>query len=142
MLLATLFEILGPMLADFHTYGFHDWDVESAYRYITVVSLRQYHEGPWWHPWLCGGFPAFGDTETASNFISPYLPLYLLADLRVAIRFEVIGGALTGLVGTFLLARRFSRSAALCALIAALYVLNGRWALQAAAVGWLFASPL
>ncbi len=121
------------MLSDFHTYGFHDWDVEAAYRYITVVSLKQYHEGPWWHPWLCGGFPAFGDTETASNFLSPYLPLYLLTDLRVAMRLEVLGGGLTGLVGTFLLARRFSRSAALCALVAALYVLNGRWALQAAA---------
>ncbi|HEX3851103.1 MAG TPA: hypothetical protein VHW01_09065, partial [Polyangiaceae bacterium] len=133
LLLATLFKILGPMLADFHTYGFHDWDVESAYRYITVVSIKQYHEGPWWHPWLCGGFPAFGDTETASNFLSPYLPLYLLTDLRVAIRLEVIGGALTSLVGTFLLARRFTKSAALCAAVAALYVLNGRWALQAAA---------
>lgn len=133
VLLAALFHILGPMLEDFHTYGFHDWDVESAYRYITVVSLKQYHEGPWWHPWLCGGFPAFGDTETASNLFSPYLPLYLLTDLRVAIRLEVVGDALIGLLGTFLLARRFSKSAALCALIAALYVLNGRWALQAAA---------
>ena len=133
VLLSTLFKILGPMLADFHTYGFHDWDVESAYRYITVVSLKRYHEGPWWHPWLCGGFPAFGDTETASNFISPYLPLYLFTDIRTAIRLEVVGGALTGLVGTFLLARRFTKSFALCTLVAALYVLNGRWALQAAA---------
>ncbi len=133
LLLSTLFKILGPMLEDFHTFGFHDWDVETAYRYITVVSVKRYHEGPWWHPWLCGGFPAFGDTETASNFISPYLPLYLLTDIRTAIRLEVVGGALTGLVGTFLLARRFTKSAALCALVAALYVLNGRWALQAAA---------
>ncbi|MEO8906314.1 MAG: hypothetical protein ABI488_27120 [Polyangiaceae bacterium] len=132
-LLATLFTILSPMLRDFHTYGFHDWDVESAYRYITVLSLKRYHEAPWWHPWLCGGFPAFGDTETASNFLSPYLPLYLLTDLRVAIRLEVVGGALTGLLGSFLLARRFTKSAALCGLVAALYVLNGRWALQAAA---------
>ncbi len=130
---STLFKILGPMLEDFHTFGFHDWDVETAYRYITVVSLKRYHEGPWWHPWLCGGFPAFGDTESATNFISPYLPLYLLADIRTAIRLEVVGGALTGLCGAFLLARRYTQSAALCALVAALYVLNGRWALQAAA---------
>ena len=133
VLATTLFTILWPMLEDFHTFGFHDWDVETAYRYITVVSLKRYHEAPFWQPWSCGGFPAFGDTEGASNFLSPYLPLYLLTDLRVAIRLEVIGGALTGLVGTFLLARRFTRSAALCALVAALYVLNGRWALQAAA---------
>ena len=133
VLVATLLSILGPMLADFQTFGFHDWDVETAYRYITVLSLKRYHEGPWWHPWLCGGYPAFGDTESATNLLSPYLPLYLLTDLRVAIRLEVLGGALTGLVGTFLLARRFTRSAALCGFIAALYVLNGRWALQAAA---------
>ena len=132
-LFVSLLVILGPMLDDFDTYGFHDWDVESAYRYITVVSLKRYHEGPWWHPWMCGGFPAFGDTETASNFLSPYLPLYLLTDIRTAIRLEVVGGGLVGLVGTFLLARRYTRSAALCALVAALYVLNGRWALQAAA---------
>ncbi len=47
-----------------------------------MLSLKRYHEAPFWHPFLCGGFPAFGDTETASNFISPYLPLYLLADIR------------------------------------------------------------
>ena len=133
VLVSTLLKILGPMLEDFHTFGFHDWDVETAYRYITVVSLKKYHEGPWWHPWLCGGFPAFGDTETASNFLSPYLPLYLLADIRTAIRLEVLGNGLIGLLGTFLLARRFTKSAALCALVAALYMLNGRWALQAAA---------
>ena len=133
ILATTLFTITGPMLSDFHTFGFHDWDAETAFRYITVLSLKRYHEGPWWQPFLCGGFPAFGDTEGASNFLSPYLPLYLLTDIRVAFRLEVIGGALTGLVGTFLLARRFTRSAALCALVATLYVLNGRWALQAAA---------
>lgn len=133
ILLATLFRILGPMLRDFSTYGFHDWDVETAYRYITVLSLKRYHEGPWWHPWLCGGYPAFGDTESASNFISPYLPLYLWTDVRTAIRWEVVGGALTALAGAFVLARRYTKSAALCALVAALYVLNGRWALQAAA---------
>lgn len=121
------------MLEDFHSYGFHDWDLESSYRYITVLSLKRYHEGPWWQPWMCGGFPAFGDAESATNLFSPYLPLYLWADLRVAIRLEVVGAALTALLGTFLLARRFSKSAALCALVAALYVLNGRWALQAAA---------
>jgi hypothetical protein len=133
LLLSSLLHILGPMLADFHTFGFHDWDAETSYRYVSVLSLKKYGEGPWWNPWLCGGVPAFGDAEAASNFLSPYLPLYLLTDVRVAFRIEVIGAALTGLSGAFLLARRFSKSAALCGFLAALYVLNGRWALQAAA---------
>ncbi|HEY3234648.1 MAG TPA: hypothetical protein VGJ84_08020, partial [Polyangiaceae bacterium] len=89
-------------------------------------------EGPWWHPWLCGGVPAWGNVEAASNLVSVYLPVYLLADIRSAIRIEVLGGAVTGLVGTFLLARRFTRSVALSSLVAILYMFNGRWAMQAA----------
>ena len=82
LLVSALFSVLAPMLRDFSTYGFHDWDVETAYRYITVLSLKEYGEGPWWHPWLCGGAPAWGYVEGASNLVSPYLPLYLGADVR------------------------------------------------------------
>ena len=133
VLCASLLRILAPMLADFRTYGFHDWDVETSYRYVTKLSITRYHEAPWWNPWLCGGFPAFGDVEGASNFLSPYLPLYLLTDVRVALRLEVICAALIGLSGAFVLGRRFTRSVTACGFFAALYILNGRWALQAAA---------
>jgi 6-pyruvoyl-tetrahydropterin synthase related domain len=132
LMLGTTIGILAPMLANWKTFGFHDWDVETAFRYITVVSLKKYGEPPWWHPWLCGGYPAFGHFEGATNFISPYLPIYLLTDIRTAIRLEVVGGALVGLTGTYLLARRFTRSTALATFLAIVYVLNGRWALQAA----------
>jgi hypothetical protein len=124
--------LLGPLLERFDTYGFHDWDVHTAYRHVTTVSLLQYGEAPWWHPWLCGGFPALGHPEGATNLVSPYLPLYLLADVRVAVRLEVLGATLTGLLGVFLLARRFTASPALCAFVAIVALLNGRWALQAA----------
>ena len=83
-----LWYVLSAMLADWSTFGFHDWDVMSAYRYITVLSLKEYGEGPWWHPWLCGGFPAFGHFEGASNLVSPYLPVYLIADIQHAIRID------------------------------------------------------
>src|SRR5689334_7918180 len=99
--------VVGPMIGDWRTFGFHDWDVEASYRYITVVSLKEYGEGPWWHPWLCGGVPAWGNVEAASNFISPYLPVYLLASMQTAIRVEVIGGAITAMVGCWMLTGRF-----------------------------------
>ncbi|HEV8551349.1 MAG TPA: hypothetical protein VGQ57_20010, partial [Polyangiaceae bacterium] len=131
LLVGALLFVLDPMLSDFSTYGFHDWDVETAYRYITTLSLRA-GEGPWWHPWLCGGVPAFGYPEGAPNLVSPYLPLYLWADVRTAIRLEVLGQGLLGLIGTYLFAGCFTRSVALKSALAALFVLNGRWALQAA----------
>lgn len=132
VLAVALVYVLAPMFDDLSTYGFHDWDAETAYRYITVTSVRQYGEGPWWHPYMCGGVPAWGHVEAASNLVSPYLPLYLLADVRTAIRLEVLGQGFVGLVGTYLFAGCFSRSVALRALLAAIFVLNGRWALQAA----------
>lgn len=132
LLLAAFFAMLEPMLEDFGTYGFHDWDAHSAYRYITTLSLKHYGEGPWWQPFLCGGVPAWGYVEGATNLVSPYLPFYLLADIRTALRLEVVGNGLLGLAGSYLLARRFTASSVLAAAFAALFVLNGRWALQAA----------
>jgi hypothetical protein len=132
ILLGCLLYVLAPMLADFSTYGFHDWDSASAYRYITVLSFLEHGEWPWWHPFLCGGVPAFGYVEGATNLISPYLPFYLLFDIRTAIRVEVVGQALLGMWGAYLFAGRFTKSVALSALLAALFVLNGRFAFQAA----------
>lgn len=123
--------VLAPMLADFSTYGFHDWDVATAYRYITVLSL-EHGEAPYWHPYLCGGVQAWGYSEGATNFASPYLPLYLWSDIRTAIRLEVLGQGLLGLAGAYAFASSFTTSRALRAFVAALFVLNGRWALQAA----------
>ncbi len=122
--------LLGPLFHSMTTFGFHDWDSHSAYRYATVASLKKYHEFPWWNPWMAGGFPAWAYVEGATNFISPYLPLYLTLPLQVAERFEVLGATLTGLVSTYLLAGRVTRSAALRALVAVAYAVNGRWALQ------------
>jgi len=132
LLLTAYLALLWPMLRDFSTYGFHDWDAHAAYRYITPLSLREYGEGPWWHPWLCGGVPAWGYVEGAPNLVSPYLPFYLWADMRTAMRVEVVGNGLIGLAGAYALGRRFTRSRALSAFFAALFVLNGRWALQTA----------
>jgi hypothetical protein len=135
--IAATLQVLAGMLSDWQTFGFHDWDVMTSYRYITVLSLKQYGELPWWHPWLCGGYPAFGHFEGATNLISPYLPVYLLADLQTAIRIEVLGSAGVGLCGSYLLAGQFTRSVALRTLLAVAYALNGRWALQAAVGhGW------
>ncbi len=132
LLVSGVFSVLAPMLRDFSTYGFHDWDVETAYRHITTLSIRRCGELPFWHPFLCGGAPAWGYVEGATNLVSPYLPIYLLFDVRTAIRIEVVGGALLGLAGAYAFATRFTQSFALRALLAALFVLNGRWALQAA----------
>src|SRR5262245_49552099 len=132
IMLGACYIVLGPIFRDLHTYGVHDWDIASTFRYITVLSITRYFQAPFWHPWLCGGFPAFGSPEGASNFVSPYLRLYLLLDIRTAIRLEVLATASVGRPGSYMLAGRFTRSVALRTFVAITFVLNGRWALQAA----------
>jgi hypothetical protein len=123
--------LLSPMFVDLSTYGTHDWDSAAVHRYVTVESIKRYHEGPWWHPWLCGGFAAWAYADGATNFASPLLPVYLLAPIQIALRVEVIVGVVAGLVGAYLFASRFTRSIALRGLVVALFMFNGRWALQA-----------
>ena len=111
--------------------GFQDWDSQAAYRYVTVLALR-HGQPPWWNPWFCGGFPAWGYAEGATNFISPFAPLYFLFSFPLALRLEAVAATWVGVLGAFLLAGRFTRSPAWRAFVAAIWMLGSRWALQVA----------
>ncbi len=130
MLLLALW-VFAPFFADVGAMGFQDWDSQAAYRYVTVLALR-HGQPPWWNPWFCGGFPAWGYAEGATNFVSPFAPLYLLFSFPLALRLEVVAATIVAVLGAFLLAGRFTRSPAWRALVAAIWVLNSRWALQIA----------
>ncbi len=132
-LLAMVVTVMKPWLSDWSTFGFHDWDVETSHRYLAVLSLGRYHELPGWNPYACGGFPAWGYVEADTNVVSPFLPAYLLLPMAKALRVEVLGMALLGAAGAYAAASRFTRSHAARALPAALWAVDGRWALQAAA---------
>ncbi len=133
LLVATMIvRILAPMFARLDRFGFHDWDAHGVYRWSTVASVRDYGEAPWWNPWQCGGFPSWGYAEGATNFVSPYLPIYLALPLQIAERVEVLGSAIVLAIGMYLLAGRFTESRALRTLAVIAGALNGRWALQAA----------
>jgi hypothetical protein len=127
------FVVLSPWLARLDTYGFHDWDVMTSHRWLVVTSLLDHHELPWWNPYACGGFPAWGYIEGGTILVSPFLPVYLLADIRTAIRVEVLGMALVGSIGCWRLAGRFTRQPAARAVLPAIFAFDGRFGLQAAA---------
>jgi hypothetical protein len=124
--------VFSPFFADVHAMGFQDWDVQAAFRYVTSLSLQRHGELPFWNPWFCGGFPAWGYAEGAPNLVSPFAPLYLLFPLLTALRLEVVAASLVGLAGTYLVAGRFTRSAALRTFVAAIWMLNTRWTMQVA----------
>lgn len=125
--------VLYPWLANTSTYGFHDWDVQTSHRYLVKKTLLEYGQFPGWNPYACGGFPAWGYVEGGTTIVSPWLPFYLLDDMRIALRVEVLGMALFGALGTYLAAGTFTKSPAARAFVVAIFAVNGRWALQAAA---------
>jgi len=119
-------------LTDLSTFGFHDWDSQTAHRELVRKTLLEHHELPWWNPYACGGFPAWGYVESDTVLVSPWLPAYLLLPMSVALRVEVVGMALLAAIGAYLLASRFTESHAARALVVALWAVNGRWGLQTA----------
>jgi hypothetical protein len=123
--------VFAPFFQDVRAMGFQDWDAQAAYRYVTVLALK-HGQPPWWNPWLCGGFPAWGYVEGATNFVSPFAPLYFLFSFPLALRLEAVAATIVAMLGAFLLAGRFTRGPAWRALVAAIWVLNSRWALQIA----------
>jgi hypothetical protein len=125
--------VMAPWAKDLSTLGFHDWDVQTAHRYLAISSILRHHELPWWNAYACGGFPAWGYVEADTILVSPFLPAYLLLPIGWALRVEVLGMALLGAAGAWAAASRYSESRAARALVAVLWAVNGRWALQVAA---------
>jgi hypothetical protein len=123
---------LSPVFRDLTLYGGHDWDEMSAHRLLTVKALLQYGQLPLWNPFACGGFSEWGNVQGATNLVSPFLPFYLLLQLPHALRVELLGTALLAAGGTWLLAGEFTRSAAARTFACLVFVVNGRFALQAA----------
>ena len=128
-----IYVVMEPWFQDTTTFGFHDWDVETAHRYLTLLAVGRYHEFPSWNPYMCGGFPAWGFVEADTILVSPFFPLYLLVPLSLALRLEVLGFALISAAGCYFAASRYTASHAARALVAILFATNGRWALQIAA---------
>jgi hypothetical protein len=125
--------VMAPWFKGVSTFGFHDWDAQTSHRYLTLLSLLRFHEFPGWDPYACGGFPAWGYVEADTLVVSPFLPAYLFLPLALALRVEVLGMAVVGAAGAWAAASRFTASHAARALVAVLWAVNGRWALQAAA---------
>jgi hypothetical protein len=133
IILVTIGIVVGPAVHDLHTLGTHDWDQMESHRYLLYKSVHAYRQFPFWNPYGCGGHPSWAGIESGTTIVSPWLPFYLFAPLPVAIKVEIAGTALISALGTWLFAGRFTQSAAIRAFCCAVFVVNGRWALQAAA---------
>ena len=125
--------VVSPLLLHPWTLGQHDWDQMNTQRAVVAKSLLRFHEFPLWDPYECGGHPAWSALESDPVAVSPWLPAYLLAPLPIAIRIEIVGSALLGALGYWVLGSRFTKSVALRALLVVAVAVDSRWSLQLAA---------
>lgn len=132
-IVASILLVCEPLRHDLDKWGGHDWDATLAFRQFVVKCLRVYHQFPAWIPYAGGGYTAWGFVDSDTIVVSPWLPFYLFLDPRIAARIEVVGMAFASAAGTWLLASRFTRSIGARAFACAVFVVNGRWALQATA---------
>lgn len=133
VVLAAIGYALDPILVHAHGYGRHDWDRMESVRYLVHKAIVVFHELPFWNPYACGGHAAWAGFESDPVLVAPWLPAYLLLSLPVAMRVEILGSALWGALGSWLLASRFTRSHATRALVGVLFAVSSRWTLQVAA---------
>lgn len=131
-ILSAVVIVMLPWLRTLDTFGFHDWDAQTSHRYLTRQALVEHHEMPFWNPYACGGFPAWGYVESGTILVSPWLLAYLVLPMAWALRVEVFGMALLGAFGAYAAASRFTRSHAARAFVVAVWAVNGRWGLQTA----------
>lgn len=130
-LLAMVAYVAKPIFRDLTLLAGHDWDEMEGYRYLVVKTIRRFHQFPFWNPYTCGGHPVWGGVESDTTIVSPFLPVYLFLTLPVALRIELVGNAILALSGAWMFAGRFTRSPAVRTLVAAIFAINSRWALQA-----------
>ncbi len=125
--------VISPLLRRPWTLGLHDWEQMTTQREVVVQTIQRFHQFPFWDPFSCGGHPAWGSLESDPIVVSPWLPVYLLAPLPIAIRVEIIVSAMVGALGAWRLASRFTASRAVQACFTVVTAVNSRWAMQIAA---------
>ena len=125
--------VVSPLLVHPWTLGQHNWDQMNKQRELVVQTIARFGQFPFWDPFTCGGHPAWGSLESDPIVVSPWLPVYLLAPLPIAIRVEIIVSAIVGALGAWKLASRFAESRAVRAIFMVVTVVNSRWAMQIAA---------
>src|SRR5258706_502257 len=71
VVLAGIVIATAPLFVNPTTHGIHDWDQMESHRYLVVKTIREFRQFPFWNPYACGGFNAWGAIEGDTSLVSP-----------------------------------------------------------------------
>ena len=126
-LIICVFSILAtlPYLYRLGDWGIYDWDYRHSLSHIYQTTIREYHQFPFWNPYICGGTAGLGDPEFA--IVTPSFLLQFIFGVENGTGIALsLGFGITGL-GMLFLARSLKlgvlpalTSAIICAFSSAL----------------------
>lgn len=99
--------------------GISDWDYYFSLHHTHRQTILQYHQLPFWNPYICGGTAGVADPEF--RFFTPTFLLQLVFGIPVGFRLSIWLPTATGAIGMLMLGKRLGLSveASLLAAIAA-----------------------
>ena len=77
-----------PFLLKLNYWGVRDWDLFTTIAAVPAGTILQYHQFPFWNPYLAGGNILFHHPEVA--VFSPFLLLYLIFGAVVGLKLQVL----------------------------------------------------
>jgi hypothetical protein len=119
---------LQPFFTDINKLGINDWDSYCIFDETARTTLLEYGQFPLWNPYVNGGRPYFGHPH--ATFLRPTFLFSLIFGCAAGLKIEMLFLVALGMIGMFLLSKHYKLSAMSGILMAAIFGLNGYFALH------------
>lgn len=93
-----------PLVTSFKHIGGFDWDYFVSYHEALRRVIVDYHQFPWWNPWIAGGVPLFGNPQI--GLVSVETPFTLLFGTIFGLKLAAIAYFLAGYWGMYWLLKK------------------------------------
>jgi hypothetical protein len=105
-------------------FGNEDWDYFMQLYEAARISILQYHQFPWWNPWMLGGIPLYANPQF--GLISIQMPLVLIFGTVAGLHLSILCYFILGFWGMYLLLKRVgANSTLLQVLLSYIFVFSG-----------------
>jgi len=112
-----------PLLRHPDALGFGDWDHHLKMFEAVRQIIANWHQFPWWNPWVRGGFPLAAEPECGA--VSLATPLVLLFGTGVGLRLTAVLSLMIAVEGARRLAWHWLREPWAAAAAGLIYGING-----------------
>jgi len=94
-----------PILKNIGNWGVRDWDLFTTLQAAAVRSIVEYHQFPFWNPYIGGGNILFAHPEV--SVLNPLFALQLIWGPLIGLKLQILAVYFIGFVGTYKMARQF-----------------------------------